>query len=309
MTRVPHRILAGAATIMVAAALAACAGGSVASPRKGTTAPKTVAQPVRIEVSRSIGGAAPGPGSVQLARREVAWSREVLSERAAIRTKFDVAPDNLTGPTPGLLTAGERLRARDEITAKLRERIDQQPAADAMPGVSPARTVQEFRQREMAVSRAVSESLRRDLAERVYPGSKDGEAVVEGRLELANIARSVWESGGGRRLDDRALEVRARDGAMDEARMRIREAMRRARFADGIAVEGWMLEAPDRPARFEAIAARAREVRSEPVTLGGERRWVVELEVSPELLDEMRYPVPVPTAAPTPTPAAEAPRK
>jgi hypothetical protein len=295
----PQRILAGAAAIMAAAALAACAGGGVSASRRMTAAASlAAAQPVRIEVSRPIGAPPPGPDGVRLARREVAWSREVLSERAPIRTKFDVAPDNLNGPTPGLLMAGERLRARDAISAKLRERIDQQPAADAIPGVSPARTVQEFRQREPAVSRAVSESLRRDLVERVYPGSRDGEAVVEGRLPLARIAQSVWESGGGRRLDDRALEVRARDGAMDEARMRIREAMRRATFADGVAVEGWLLEAPDRAARFEAIAARAREVRSEPVTVGGERRWVVELEVSPELLDEMRYPVPPPAPKP-----------
>lgn len=222
-------------------------------------------------------------GTVLLAKRELTWGRETLTERIPLV----VAADAPEGITPGLRTATSRLAAREELHARVLAKAGALPAADPIPGETRPASVAEFAERNPGVAAALSALTRDGLSERhmhIDGGISD---VLEGRAELAELAEAVLAAGGGRRIDQKELERRAAEKALDDARMKLLSAIAKHDTPRGVTVQEFAKESPQSNSSVIRLVRNAQVVRSSPEDGPRTRDWVVTLALTREEVDSI----------------------
>lgn len=229
------------------------------------------------------------PAAAHLASREVPWAGDVLTERVSLAEDEPQAElVALDGVTPGLLAVDRRLRAREELRRKLRNRLAALPARDAIPGEEKGQLLSQFAQRDERIAFAVDDAIHRRVEERILTVPRTPPSL-EGQLALQGIADVLLASGGGNRLNPRAMERDAAQRALAEARNEMGTRVLNTTFADGASIGDWAAPEPLHSLLIEdLIRQRAELTRSTREDGSSGPVWVVELQLPREELGRLR---------------------
>jgi len=220
-------------------------------------------------------------GTVLLARRELPWAGETLTERVPLVVPAD-APE---GITPGLRIAQSRLAARRELRSRVLAKAGALPAADPIPGETQSSTVAMFAERDAGVADALRHAAGDGIFERHMHTAGGLSDVLEGRVELYALADAVLAAGGGRRVDPEQLERRAAEQALDEARVKLLNAISSHETPRGITIAEFAKESPQSNTLVIRLVRNAQVVRSSPEDGPRSRDWVVTLALAREDVD------------------------
>jgi hypothetical protein len=220
-------------------------------------------------------------GTIQLARRELPWAGETITERVPLVVPAD-APE---GITPGLRMATTRLAAREELRSRVLAKAGALPAADPIPGETGSSTVAMFAERNAAVASALNALTGGGLIERHLHTEGGLADVLEGRAELAALGEAVLAAGGGRRIDPKMLERRAAEQALDDARMKLLTAISKHNTPSGKTIAEFAKDSPQSNSLVIRLVRNAQVVRSSPEDGPRTRDWVVTLALAREDID------------------------